>query len=407
MIEPTPARAAALSAPSGASELVPELVRAWQQHFGRRDVPRVYYAPGRVNLMGAHLDYNGGPVMPVAVDRGTFIALGARGDARLRLASLLQPGECEVDLERAAPSARSGAWFDYPLGVAQALRSQRQRAVGLDALFGGNLPIGGGLSSSASICVGTSLAFEQAWGIEKSNLERIEVALWAEREFVGVKCGVMDPTSIALARRGRLLWLDCRDRSFEHVALDDARIALGVADSGVRRELARGDFNLRVEQCRAAFEHLRRYAPGATCLREVPADVLASHATELAPVVARRARHVVSEVERTFAARHALARGELDEFGALMSRTHASLRDDYEVSLPELDCLAETGCALDGVYGARVTGAGFGGCVVVLLHPRASAALAPALESEFARRFGRVPRVTIYASSDGPRELSI
>ncbi|TAJ03057.1 MAG: galactokinase [Planctomycetota bacterium] len=407
MIEPTPARMAAVSAPSGASELLPELVRAWQQRFGRRDAPRVFFAPGRVNLMGAHLDYNGGPVMPVAVDRGTFVALGPRGDGRLRLASRIEPGECEIDLALAAHSARSGAWFDYPLGVALALCARRPRAVGLDVLFGGNLPIGGGLSSSASICVGTSLAFERAWGIELSSLERIEVALWAEREFVGVKCGIMDPTSIALARRGRLLWLDCRDRSFEHVALDDARIAIGVADSGVRRELARGDFNLRVEQCRAAFEQLRRYVPGATCLRDVPAGVLASHAAELEPVVARRALHVVSEVERTFAARDALARGELAAFGELMVRTHASLRDAYEVSLPELDCLSETACALDGVYGARLTGAGFGGCVVVLLHPRASAALAPALEAEFARRFGRVPRVTIYASSDGPRELEL
>lgn len=407
MSEPRPARNAATTPPAGAGELASELVRAWQQRFHRADRPRVFFAPGRVNLMGAHLDYNGGPVMPVAVDRGTFVALGPRADGRLRLASVVEPGECELDLELASRSARSGAWFDYPLGVALALRSERRSGIGLDALFGGNLPIGGGLSSSASICVGASLAFESAWGIEKTPAARIEVALWAEREFVGVQCGIMDPTSIALARRGHLLWLDCKDRSSEHIALDDARIAIGVADSGVRRELARGDFNRRVEQCRAAFEILRRHAPGATCLRDVSPEVLASHRNELDPVVARRAQHVIGEVERTFAARAALARGELERFGELMTRTHASLRDAYEVSLPELDCLSETACAQDGVYGARVTGAGFGGCVVVLLHPRASRALAPALEAEFARRFGRAPRVTIYASSDGPRELAL
>jgi galactokinase len=404
MPDPEP-RAIDRQAPESARAALVEFAHAWRQRRGRSATPRLYFSPGRVNLMGAHLDYNGGPVMPVAIDRGTFIALAPRSDSRLRVASLVEPGECEIDLAAAARPERSGAWFDYPLGVALALRGSRLDLPGLDVLYGGNLPIGGGLSSSASICVGTALALEQAWGMRQTPLQRIEAALWAEREYVGVKCGLMDPTSIGMARKGHLLWLDCKDRSSAHLPLDDDRLLIGVADSGVRRELARGDFNRRVEECRAAFAALRVHAPEATCLRDIPLHVLDAHGAALDAPVARRARHVLEEVARTWSARAALLRGDLQAFGAAMVRTHASLRELFEVSLPELDLLAEVALSIDGVYGARLTGAGFGGCVVVLLHPRAQHELAPRLQQAFARRFGRVPDVKLYASSDGPREV--
>jgi galactokinase len=392
-------------------EPLQRLARTWQREFARDELPSLYFSPGRVNLMGAHLDYNGGPVMPVAIDRGTFLAVGKRGDSRLRLASLLEPGACEVELDGSSSASgatrivRTGAWFDYPLGVAVALR--REAVCGLDILYDGNLPIGGGLSSSASICVGTAVAMNAAWELRQGRMELIDAALWAEREFVGVKCGIMDPTSIGLARKGHLLWLDCRDRSHAHVPLDDSRLMIGVADSGVRRDLARGDFNERVEQCRSAFEELRRHVPEARCLRDIPLSVLDTHVGELSPLVAKRARHVLEEVERTLSARLALARGDLAELGRLMARTHQSLRDLFDVSLPELDCLAETALECDGVYGARLTGAGFGGCVVMLLHPRGEAGLVQHVQGRFERSFGRVPRVSIYHSADGPRELLI
>ena len=375
-----------------------------EHRFGPGGPIGVYFAPGRVNLMGAHLDYSGGPVMPLAVDRGTFVAVRSRPDRVLRLASSLEPGEVELDL-RQTELARTGTWCDYPLGVVLALRRRTPDLAGLDLCFGGNLPIGGGLSSSASICVATAFAVGRALGLGLSAEDQVDAALRAEREFVGVQCGIMDPCAVGLAREGHLLWLDCKDRSSEHVPLDADRLGVAVADSGVRRDLARGDFNRRVAECAEAFRLLAPHVRGATCLRDVPADVLDAHASELPPVLARRARHVVDEVARTFRAKTALLAGDLAELGRLMVETHRSLRELYEVSIPELDCLVEAALEVPGVYGARLTGAGFGGCAVIVLRPDAAPKLAEHVPARFVERFGRRPRVDLFRSGGGPRQL--
>src|SRR5262249_4964730 len=189
----------------------------------------------------------------------------------------------------------------------------------------------------------------------------------AEREFVGVQCGIMDPCAVGLARAGHLLWLDCKDGSSAYIPLDASRYSIGVADSMVRRELAQGSFNERVRQCAAAFEGLRRHQPGSACLRDIRVEVLEEHGHELEPMLARRAAHVVQEVARTFAARESLERGDAAGLGRKMLETHESLRTLFEVSVPELDQLVASATACEGVLGARLTGAGFGGCVVALL----------------------------------------
>jgi galactokinase len=237
-------------------------------------------------------------------------------------------------------------------------------------------------------------------------MERVQLALEAEREFVGVQCGIMDPYAVGLARAGHILWLDCKDRSWAHLPIASG-ITIGVADSGVRRELAQGEFNRRVAQAQAAFAALRPHADGATCLRDVPREVLLRHGPELEPELARRARHVVEEVERTFRARAALLAGDVAAFGACMSECHASLRDLYEVSVPELDCLAESALEHGSVLGARLTGAGFGGCVVVLARDGAQADLARHLRASFAERFSRTPLVEFYGGDRGPREVDV
>lgn len=386
-----------------------ELLRAhaadFAERFGPGPRPRVFFAPGRVNLAGAHLDYNGGPVLPMAIDRGTFVALRPRADRRLTLASTVESGDCEVDLRR-SPS-RTGTWADYPLGVAAELVRASGPQCGADLLYGGNLPIGGGLSSSASICVATAFALDRVWELGRETLDLVHAALRAEREFVGVQCGIMDPYAIGFARPGHLLWLDCKDASYAHLPVDPAALCIGVADSGVRRDLARGDFNARVEQCAAVFARLKSLAPQAQCLRDVPAAVLNDARAQLDALHARRARHVLSEVERTFAMRAALEAGDLAEFGRLMAQTHASLRDDYEVSTPELDCLVESALERPGVYGARLTGAGFGGCCVLVLAPGARAGLAEHVQARFEQRFGRRPRVDFFQGDRGPREIEL
>jgi galactokinase len=377
---------------------------AFHARFGNAPGVRLFFSPGRVNLMGAHLDYNGGPVMPMAIDRGTFFAARPRADRTLRLGSTLEREGAELSIDD-LPTGPAGAWFDYPVGVLACLTSQARAACGMDVLFGGDLPIGAGLSSSASICVGTALVADRLWERGLPVERWVEAALWGEREFVGVRSGIMDPYAVGFARPDHLLWLDCKDASTSLLPLDSAQVAIAVADTGVRRELARGAFNERVAECGRALAHLRRLVPSAECLRDVPAELVEAEREALGPELHRRAKHVVEEVARTFAARDALLRGDLGAFGVAITQAHASLRDLFAVSIPELDTLVEAATAWPGVLGTRLTGAGFGGCTVVLLRRDSAAGMAEHLSARFRERFGRTPRVEIYGGDAGPREL--
>ena len=383
----------------------------FQERFGHAPGVRLFFSPGRVNLMGAHLDYNGGPVMPMAIDRGTFIAVRLREDELLNLASTLEEGALSVPLD-SLPRRASGKWYDYPLGVVIHLLREERAAHGADILFGGNLPIGAGLSSSASICVGTAHALASVWERPTDPLDSIAAALWGEREFVGVRCGIMDPYAVALTRPGHLLWLNCRDERYEHLPLDSTKITVAVVDSGIRRGLAHGDFNRRVAECARAFELLKARGVAADCLASVPEEAVEAHADALDPVLARRARHVVSEVRRTRQAREALLERDFERLGRCISATHESLRDLYEVSVPELDCIVEAAHAWRGCLGARLTGAGFGGCAVVLLRSEsrelekdAREAFARNVQAAFEARFHRTPSVGFFRGDAGPREL--
>ena len=389
----------------------PELLAALREHkarfgmrFGDSEGVRLFFSPGRVNLMGAHLDYNGGPVMPTAIDRGTFLAVRGRRDDSLNLASVLEESGLSVPVWD-VPAVAQREWYDYPVGVVRHLLRAGERPGGLDVLFGGNLAIGAGLSSSASICVGTGYALTRVWGMEVTTAELLDAALFGEREHVGVQCGIMDPYAVGLTRPGHLLWLECKDGSIDHLPLASDEITIAVADSGIRRELAQGEFNRRVESCRRVFELLGDKVEGATCLRDIPSSVVEAHAADMDPVLLRRARHVVGEVERTFAAREALLSGDLEEFGRLITGTHYSLRDLYQVSVPELDCLVERALEWEGCLGARLTGAGFGGCAVILLRTAARAGFSEHLATGFERSFGRRPPIFFFRGDAGPREV--
>ncbi|MFT5290048.1 MAG: galactokinase [Planctomycetota bacterium] len=371
---------------------------------------RTFWSPGRVNLMGAHLDYNQGPVLPTSIDRGTFVALRPRKDRRMVLASTIEPKALEVDLLH-LPGERQREWSDYPLGVVLHMMQRRQDAGeslpahGVDVLFGGDLPVGAGLSSSASICVGTVFALDQVFGFELGYADHLETALWAEREFVGVKCGIMDPFAVRLTRPGNLLWVDCKDESFEHLPLDAKRVRIVVADTGVRRKLAFSEFNRRVSQCSEAYQLLAPYVPGATCMRDIPRELVEERLDQMSREVGLRALHVVQEVERTFIARQALTSGDLAGFGRCITEAHASLRDQYEVSIPELDLLVETAAAWEGCFGTRLAGAGFGGCIVALVDADACDGFGDHLVKAFQGRFGATPKVEFFRGAGGPREI--
>ena len=387
--------------------------RAFLDRFGRSGgEPLLCFAPGRVNLFGAHLDYNGGPVMPTAIDRGTFLALRPRSDGRVLLAAEREEQVFE-GRHGELPDQASGAWFDYPLGVIRDMalpgEAGSRELPGLELLAGGDLPIGAGLSSSASICVGTAFGMDLLAGGGEGPEDWIRHALAAERGFVGVKCGIMDPHAVGLARPGHLLWLDCRDGSHQHIPLDFDSVAVAVADTGVRRELAAGEFNRRVEQCAAAYGQLsgaaRDRGLDVQCLRDVPLDVLEEHAARLDPVLLRRARHVITEVQRALAAREALQAGDAREMGRLMLETQRSLREDFEVSSPELDTLIESASRAKGAFGGRLTGAGFGGCAVILLEAGAEDEVREALQTGFEEKHGRRPEVAFYRGDAGPRRV--
>ncbi len=387
------------SSPPGADEALSRLARRLGPGA------RCFFSPGRVNLMGAHLDYNGGSVMPTAIDRGTFLGLGRLSERVLRLSSGVEPGSLEVPLDE-LPAAPAGRWWDYPLGV---LRQFELGALdgGLELVLEGNLAIGAGLSSSASICVGTAFASDALLGTGLGPEGLVERALSAEREFVGVQCGIMDPFAVGHSRPGHLLHLDCADRTIEHLPLDPTRFRIAVADTGVRRELAAGAFNERVEQCAQLTELFRADVPAARFLRDVPFEVYEQRRRSLSPVLARRAAHVFSELARTQQARAALLEGRVDVFGAAMTESQASLGRNYEVSTPELDLLVDAAVAVPGVLGSRLTGAGFGGCTVILLERGAEAELMQRLDRAYKSKFGRLPRIDFYAGDPGPRELPV
>jgi len=388
-------------------ELVAGVAQEFQIRHPDAGAPRVFFAPGRVNLMGAHLDYNGGAVLPTAIDRGTVIAVAPRTDGQVRFTSSLEGGDHFFDLAR-LPEQPTGMWADYPLGIVRAMLSLVGAAPGGASFhFGGNLPIGAGLSSSASICVGTAHALAAAWELDLQPLDHVHAALSAEREFVGVRCGIMDPHAVGLARAGHLLWLECSDVRYEYLPLDSERLSILVADSRVRRELAATEFNRRVEECRRAYEILRVAQPDATCLAQISIETLSSCREDLDPVLARRAAHVVAEVQRTEVAREGLLHGRPEILGEKMLEAHASLRGLYEVSCPELDRLVETAAGCDEVLGGRLTGAGFGGACVFLVERGSEEIVGARLKEGFREAFDRDPEIAVFQAAGGPAELEI
>jgi galactokinase len=333
-------------------------------------------APGRVNLLGEHVDYNDGWVLPAAIDRAAWLAVArcpagevhvAAPDIERRASFALSALDDRLDLD----GQSLARWALYPAGVAWSLQARGLAVGGLSAALASSVPRGSGLSSSAAV----EVAFATAWqALGGWRLEPIDLALAcqrAENEYVGVNSGIMDQFASACGQAGHALLLDCRTLEWQPVPLPEG-ISLVVADTSVRRELGRSEYNVRRQQCEAAVRELSRVLPGIRALRDVTPEAFNRHAHRLDPLIARRARHVVEECARTLAAVALLHAGRLADFGALMNECHASLRDLYEVSSPELDAMVEAAQRLPGCYGARLTGAGFGGCTINLVSTEAA-----------------------------------
>ena len=373
----------------------------FDQHFpatstsaGEHAVPFTVIAPGRVNLIGEHVDYNDGLVLPMALSLSTRLKLRARND---RVVKLFAPGFGHAEFSLDSIEKQS-SWIDYVAGVAQQLQQNGLALDGFEGVVESSVPTASGLSSSAALEVGSARAFLH---IAEQKMEPLPVARLcqkAENEFVGVNCGIMDQAAVAACTRGHALLLDCRDLSTRHIPFDLNAYAPGycivVIDSSAPRELASSAYNERRAQCEAGLETLRKYLPGLSSLRDVsPQDLerfgSARYGNELAPVVLKRVRHVVTEIARVQEAVQVLEAGNLARFGALMNASHDSLRDDYEVSSRELDTLVDECRAFPGVLGSRMTGAGFGGCTVTLIERAQAENLAREIGPKYLAATGR------------------
>lgn len=374
-----------------------KVTSAFKTRF-KREPEIVVRAPGRVNLLGGHTDYNDGYVLPAALDRAAWIAAASVEAREAAVYAKDLEGNAIFALDSAPPS--DGGWADYPRGVAWALQERGLRLAGLEAALTSSVPVGSGLSSSAAV----EVAFAYAW-LELSGLrlDRREIALVcqrAENAYVGVNCGIMDQMTSAAGAEGHAMLLDCRTLGTELVPLR-RDVAITVADTGVRRKLAASEYNVRRAQCEQAVRILSEHLLGIRALRDVGPDDLERLKDHLPEIIYRRARHIVTDNTRVLQAAEALRQGDVATVGALMRGCHVSLRDDYEVSSPELDALAEAAWEVEGCYGARLTGAGFGGSIVALVAVQAVPDLEARLSTTYKAAFGREPEVHVCQSADG------
>jgi len=363
--------------------------------------PRTFRAPGRVNLIGEHTDYNDGFVMPMALDRSTWIAAAPRTDRRLVVRSEAYDAEETIDLDGLQPGP-AGKWTDYVRGVASVLEDNLAGSLtGADMLIASDVPIGAGLSSSAALEVACGLSLVDLAGgsIDPTALAR--ACQRAEHEFAGTRCGIMDQMIACYGRAGAVMRLDTRSLERDFLPLP-SRVRVIVCNTMVVHALASAEYNARRADCEAGVRALARRCPDIHALRDATLAQLEAVRADVSPQVWRRCRHVITENDRVLRAADALRRGDFATMGSLMAASHASLRDDYEVSCPELDVMTTIVSELAGVFGARMTGGGFGGCVVALADaPAVDARMEQTIRDRYEASTGRHPDVWICAAGDG------
>ena len=369
----------------------------------RKQPARIFRAPGRINIIGEHTDYNEGFVLPAAVNRCVLAAVGPRNDRTVQVHSANLRRSARFDVDRIRPAARS--WANYVRGVAWALQEKGARLPGLDIAIESDVPIGGGLSSSAALEVAAAYAWNATARLRISRRSLALLCRKAENEFVGVPCGIMDQFTAAMGKRGCAILLDCRSLEWEAVALDDRSVRFVVADTGVRRALASSEYAVRRKQCEEAVEVMRASIPGIRSLRDVSHDDFLRLRTRLRGVLRRRTRHVLTENARVHQAVKALKDGDWAQVGVLLNASHESLRKDYEVSSPELDTMVALARQVDGVYGSRLMGGGFGGCTISIVHADALDEFERHVAKGYAAAFDRRPSIYACTAESGASEL--
>ncbi len=360
---------------------------------------KIYRAPGRVNLIGEHTDYNDGFVMPAAIDFWTCIAVSAADDRTVSIFSENFHEQFSFDLDDQNPQPR-GDWTDYVRGVALKLEQAGYRLSPAKLHIHGNVPIGAGLSSSAAIEVATGYALLRHSEYPVNRLELAKICQQAENEFVGMRCGIMDQFIACHGQEGKALLLDCRSLESEILSLPED-IRLVICNTMVKHQLATTEYNARRKQCQEGVRQIAQRVPGVRALRDLTLRDLEQHGRDLPSVIYRRCSHVISENDRVLEAKTALESKDLASFGQLMNESHQSLRDDYEVTCPELDLMVELARKIPGVYGARMTGGGFGGCTINLVSVEAAQSFKDSVTRNYQATTGVVPEIYVCRAVTG------
>ena len=375
------------------SGLASTVAEAFHQAFGY-PAARLYRAPGRVNLIGEHTDYNDGFVLPMAIDRAVWLAAAPRPDRQVRVRAVTLERDDLFDLDGLQPS-QEGHWANYVRGVLAMLELAGHRLAGLDLAYTGDVPIGAGLSSSAAVEMAVAAAARDLFALDLTLLELARLSQRAEHEFAGTQCGLMDQLISAVGQEGQAMLIDCRAFTWEPVPLP-RDVAVVVCDTSKRRGLVDSAYNERRAQCQEGARRL-----GVSALRDLDVATFEIRSKELPPMLRRRCKHVVYENDRTLRAAEALRQGDLHCFGRLMNESHTSLRDLYEVSCEELDLMAALAQSQPGCWGARMTGGGFGGCAVALVDMPAVEAFTRNVAAVYERQILRTPALYVCQASAG------
>jgi galactokinase len=379
-----------------------ELKEKFVELYGH--APRLFRAPGRVNLIGEHTDYNGGFVLPMAIEREVGVAAAMRDDKRIRVHStnLNESGEFDLNIEGAR---KQGSWLNFIEGVARIFERKGVNLSGADLLITSSVPTGAGLSSSAALETAVGMALTEIVGQTVDRKTLALVGQLTEHEFVGAKVGIMDQFVSANAKKGHALLLDCHNLEYENVPLDTTDVAVVICDTNVKHDLATSEYNTRRAECEKGVKLLQKFLPEIDHLRDVSNKDFEKYAEKLPETIRRRCRHVITENERTLQAAAALRKNDLNEFGRLMWLSHDSLRDDYAVSSPELDILVEIAGTCEAVLGARMTGGGFGGSTVNLVNRVDLDETIEKISREYQQKTNVEPTILISEAAEGASEV--
>src|SRR5579884_547027 len=387
------------------AQRIQEITEKYTELFG--GIPEfLVRAPGRVNLIGEHTDYNDGFVFPAAIDRDVLIAGTRRNDRQVRAYALNFNQSSTFTLDGVQPATEGRErWRHYVCTIAWVFAQEGLETVGMNCVVQGDVPLGSGLSSSAAMLVASGLAYATAAGIE---IEPVRLALLAqrgEREFVGVNVGIMDQFISALGQKNHALLIDTRNLTYEAVPLPQSGVSIVIADTNKRRGLVDSEYNTRRAECEKAVEILKQWLPDIKALRDVSVEDFERYADRLPETIRKRARHVITEDARTLESVEALKAGDIARFGELMNASHESLKNDYQVSCKELDALVEAARAIEGVYGSRMTGAGFGGCTVSLVADAAVEAFKRAVPPRYKQATGLNTTIYVTTAAQGAQRI--